>query len=132
MGGIIKELNLFDLGWLVGIIEGEGCFVRSVDKRRPNTINCKVQVESTDFDVIKRIQDLLGGSIIESNYPAKYRAFPSAKNSWRWSVSSKANVKEVSNIIYPYLSLRSKEQANKLQDATIYTRGIKNYNNRSE
>lgn len=101
-------------GWIVGIIEGEGCFGLYQDKRRPNTYSIKIQVESTDQDVIDKLHRHLGGRVWESNYPAKYRAFPNAKPSWRWNVSSKKECKLVLDIIYEYLSIRRKAQAIKL------------------
>jgi hypothetical protein len=75
----------------------------------------KIQVESTDQDVIEKLHKHLGGRVWESNYSAKYRAFPNAKPSWRWNVSSKKECKLVLNLIYDHLSIRRKEQANKLK-----------------
>lgn len=112
----------FDIGWLVGIIEGEGCFVLSQDKRRPNLYNVKVQVESTDYDVILKLHNLVGGNILESNYPSKFKHFPNAKNSWRWTVSTKIKVKEIIELVFPYLSVRRKQQASKLIPYLVYKR----------
>lgn len=120
-------MNDFDLGWLVGILEGEGAFVASVDKRRPTTVNVKIQVEMTDKDMIDRIQFLLPhGRVWESNYPSKKLAFPNAKDSWRWCISRKDTVKELISIIYPHMSVRRKVQLDKLLEHCTYLKENKN------
>lgn len=104
----------FDLGWLVGILEGEGAFVVSYDPRRKGTYNVKIQVEMTDKDMIDRIQMLYPGRVWESNYPSKLKAFPNAKPSWRWAISRKDQTKELATLIYPYMSDRRKIQLDKV------------------
>ena len=124
MGCSIRRVNIndFDKGWLVGLIEGEGCFVLSEDKRRPGTYTVKIQVESTDHDVIFRLEKLLNGNVIESNYPSKFKAFPNAKDSWRWTVSTKKQVAHVISLVYEHLSIRRKQQADRLIPYLVYKR----------
>lgn len=105
--GSIDGINL---GWLCGILEGEGCFGCYADKRRPNTYSLKIQMESTDYDVIQRVYTLLGGKVWESNYPSKYKAFPNAKPSWRWNVSSRKEVQPILNLLSGKMSKRREEQ----------------------
>lgn len=108
-------MNDFDLGWLVGILEGEGAFVASPDKRRPSTVAVKIQVEMTDKDMIERLHSLLPhGRVWESNYPSKRKAFPNAKDSWRWAISRKDTVKELTTLIYPHMSTRRQAQLDKV------------------
>jgi len=126
---ITIKLNDLSLGWVCGLIEGEGSFNVYEDKRRSGTFNCKIQVESTDFDVIETLQDALGGRIWESNYPSKYKAFPNAKPSWRWAVSSKKECESICNLIYPYMSKRRQEQINKLKPYLKYKRKFKKIDN---
>lgn len=114
----------FDHGWVVGILEGEGAFVCSKDKRTQNTYNVKIQVESTDKDVIDKLQELVPGQVWESNYPAKYRAFPNAKPSWRWAISSKKKVEQLSFLIYPLMSKRRQQQLDKLVEHCEYKRKL--------
>lgn len=121
------SINLIDLdlGWVVGILEGEGAFVVSSDKRRPTTKNVKIQVESTDKFVIDKLYSLLGGRIWESNYPAKYRAFPNAKPSWRWCVSSKQECRVLAELIISHMSPRRQEQLNLILSNSNYVRTSK-------
>lgn len=109
-----ESLTQFDIGWIVGILEGEGCFGAYSDKRRPTTFSVKIQMESTDHDVVLRLNKLIPGRVWESNYPSKTKNFPSAKDSWRWAISDKNSVKSVINLIYPYMSVRRQEQLNKV------------------
>lgn len=56
-------MNDINLGWLAGILEGEGSFTwGSKKERNVYGVPC-VKVGSTDLDIIERIQSLLGGNI---------------------------------------------------------------------
>lgn len=107
-------LNDFNLGWIVGILEGEGCFGAYADSRRPSTFSVKIQMESTDYDVVVRLNSLVPGRVWESNYPSKTKSFPNAKPSWRWAISDKSSVKELCIKLYPYMSERRKQQIDKV------------------
>jgi len=110
------HLSDFDLGWVVGIIEGEGCFVRYQDKRRPTTWSIKIQVESTDHDVILKLKQLLGGNIWESNYASKYKRFPDAKPSWRWAITNRKLGVPLLQMLQPNMSVRRQKQIQLLLD----------------
>lgn len=99
-----------DFGWIVGLLEGEGCFGAYQDKRRPDTWTTKIQMESTDHDVVLKLQKLLGGRVWESNFPAKYRSCATAKDSWRWQISTKAECNELGRALHLYMSKRRQEQ----------------------
>lgn len=111
---LLESLTPFDIGWIVGILEGEGCFGAYPDNRRPTTFSVKIQMESTDYDVVLKLNSLIPGRVWESNYPSKTKNFPNAKNSWRWAVSDKNSVKAVIELIYPHMSLRRQEQLTKV------------------
>lgn len=117
-------LSEFDLGWVVGILEGEGCFGAYQDNRRPSTVSVKVQMESTDYDVVVHLNELIPGRIWESNYPSKIKSFPNAKPSWRWAISTKSQVKELCTLIYPLMSQRRQEQITKVLSNCEYKRKI--------
>lgn len=105
-----------ELGWIVGLLEGEGCFGIYKDKRRPTTSTVKIQMESTDKDIVDRLNLLVPGRVWESNYPAKYRAFPNAKESWRWQISDRKRVMLLIVQIYPYMSDRRKLKLDEIVD----------------
>lgn len=115
-------MNEFDFGWLVGILEGEGTFVCSQDKRRPHTYTVKIQVEMTDKDSIDRINQLVPGKVWESVYPSRTKIFKNVKRSWRWAISRKDQCKELAEKVYPYMSQRRKEQIEKCLPHCEYIR----------
>lgn len=99
--------------WCAGLIEGEGTFILSKDKRS-NYHKTAIQVEMTDKDTLEQLQSFLGGSIIKSNYPSKYKKFPKAKLSWRWYVCKQQDVFNTLLKIMPYLKSRRLEKASEL------------------
>ena len=117
-------IDPFSLGWVVGILEGEGCFGAYVDKRRSDAWTVKVQMESTDQDVVLRLNSIIPGRIWESNYPSKTKSFPNAKDSWRWAVSDKTSVKDLCVMVRPYMSIRRQEQIDKVLSHCEYKRKI--------
>ncbi len=105
--------NETQISWASGLIEGEGCFILSKDKRS-NYYKTAIQVEMTDYDTLKQLKCILGGSIIESNYPSKYKKFPNAKKSWRWYLIKQEEVFNCLIKIMPYLKSRRLEKAQEL------------------
>lgn len=107
------KVSDIDIAWAAGLIEGEGCFVLSKDKRS-NHHKTAIQVEMTDKDTLDKLQNILGGSIIESNYPSKFKRFPNAKPSWRWYQHKQSDVFNTLLRVMPYLSSRRLERAKEL------------------
>lgn len=53
----VEELSEFEFGWLVGILEGEGCF--DLHKKNPNQKGTqRIKVMMNDEDTIHRVRDL--------------------------------------------------------------------------
>lgn len=88
-----------NIGWLAGIIEGEG-YINTTTK------TSRIRVRMTDEDVILKIKDIAGCGYINGPYKRKN---PNHKPSWEWTVSKKLQVKEIINIIYPYLCSRRRK-----------------------
>lgn len=101
------------IAWSAGVIEGEGCFVFSKDKRS-NHHTAAVQVEMTDFDTIEKLQTIFGGTIVESNYPSKLKKNPNGKPSWRWKLVRQKEVFDCLLRIMPYLGERRLLKAKEL------------------
>lgn len=93
-------------GWAAGIIEGEGCL-----GLYRKYYDVKIQVESTDYFVVEKLQQLYGGDLYENRAPSKLVKY---KKSWRWLVRGKENTWKVLTIIYPYLSPRRKDKADEI------------------
>lgn len=53
----MKTLELKDIAWVAGLLEGEGCFYVSPDSR---TLN--IYMRSTDRDVVERLKAITGGT----------------------------------------------------------------------
>lgn len=47
--------NLAEIGWVAGIVEGEGCIVVS-----PKSSTLRLSVEMTDLDVLQKLARILG------------------------------------------------------------------------
>ena len=71
-----KQLNDLERGWIAGLLEGEATFLI-------NHGSARIICEMTDFDVIKRLHDLCGGTV---SYP-KYRAKEHYKKTAKWQIS---------------------------------------------
>ena len=96
----------FELGFIVGLLEGEGSFRCNRGNNRTST--CMViSVNMTDLDVIKHIAKLLGvTSKIMSYNPNKYRKFKhKAKIMYQIELRGIKAI-EIMKIILPYMSKR--------------------------
>ena len=111
-----------DFGWVVGMLEGEGCFGAYQDKRRPDTWTVKIQMESTDLDVVERFNKLVPGRVWESVYPSRALRCPRVKRSWRWAISNKAECEELGRALHLYMSRRRQEQIEFMLSHSNYVR----------
>ena len=53
-----KNVSQFELGWMAGIVDGEGCLYMTF-KEASNFIGARVQVQACDYEMIKYFSDLL-------------------------------------------------------------------------
>lgn len=61
----INKLSKFDKGWLIGFIEGEGCFTwRGGSSGKFKRKYPAVQITQNELSILKRISKLLGGGNI--------------------------------------------------------------------
>jgi hypothetical protein len=92
------EPSDFDLGWLVGMIEGEGSIVNTA------RYGIQVNIASTDRDVLERALLIVPGSRIgKGRFAAK-----STKPCYLWFVSKRGVVAALLSAIYPSMSARRK------------------------
>lgn len=91
-----------ELAWFAGLFEGEGTFNFS------NGVPRRISISMTDLDVLEAVRDSFGGSI-HSASRAVYKEH--WKDAWVWNLSGEKAV-QLSEAIYPLLSLRRKERAN--------------------
>lgn len=104
-----EELSDFELGWLVGILEGEGCFdLHRRAERQKGTQRIKVMMN--DEDTILKVQDLffrLTGKMA-SIYRQTYE-----KENWNDSLQVMLNGKDaalVMRLIVKHMSQRRRQK----------------------
>ncbi len=100
-----------DIAWFAGLFEGEGCLGYYPDKRKGYTGTLRLYIESTDKDIIDRIEKMWGGKVWESNYPSKPAHY---KPSWRWGLSRRKEVRAIIAAIYPYLGERRRAKCDEV------------------
>lgn len=100
------------IGWLAGIIEGEGC-IRIKNGKNPSVI-----VEMTDRDIIDRLQTLTAGGTISERKKKQVHH----KQSWCWSLCARKDVARILLAIYPYMSYRKKTKIGECADAFLAPR----------
>lgn len=97
-----------EIGWLAGIVEGEGSIMVIYPKDRAYRL--RICVEMTDLDIITRLHTLTGmGTIVSTN-----RNNPNWKPTWRWQVQAKKEVVALAKLLRPHMGSRRTEQIDKL------------------
>jgi hypothetical protein len=94
----------FELGWLVGIVEGEGS-ISCRYNRKSGYLCAELTVSSTDEDTIDRLHSIYPG---KSTYTKKYKNH--FKEQYIWAVTSRQGIRTILNIIYPHMGKRRKER----------------------
>lgn len=94
-----------ELAWAAGLFEGEGCIL--ADEKAPRgRPRVRLYLSSTDLDVVKRFQRILGvGSIRPHSRPE-----PQYKDLWAWQISGKA-VEAPLRALLPWLAERRTARA---------------------
>ena len=103
------DFDLFTLGWLVGILEGEGSFVRGAPSS-PNRV--VIQCQMTDEDTIAKLAELFDTKY----WSSKDNRNPNWKRLYMATLRGKKAI-ELMNQIKPYMSLRRQEQIQKALDS---------------
>lgn len=92
--------NKQSLAWFAGLFEGEGCF--RISKGHSQGI----MIQSTDLDVLEKVQNLFGGSIYTAyDRPDK----PNWKKCYQWYLGKGSE--DLVRMIYPYLMSRRQHRA---------------------
>lgn len=85
---VFKQFTEAQLGWIAGIIDGEGCISTKKNRRDPQNkrqghISIAIAVGNTDQMMILRLAALLGG------WPKQSRILKSGKTFWRWEIAGR-------------------------------------------
>jgi hypothetical protein len=103
-----------DVGWIAGLIEGEGSFLVQTIKGRKYP---RVVVWQVDREPLDRLLALVGGRIdlIQRSKTMRKDGY-NRQDIYSWEIRSKTAVALV-NKIYPYLSARRKQQAHAMMES---------------
>lgn len=91
------ELDNLTLGWVAGLIEGEGCITDMKSKRA-----IEVTVAMCDADVIEKLHKSIPGSTMCVGL------LPSGKNIYRCRINRRTIVYQLLKLIYPIMGDRRK------------------------
>lgn len=101
----MNKLSDVDLGWVAGILEGEGYFGIYTPKGRKMS-KVAIVCRMTDRDVIYDLQRLTGvGAIYQEKIKLNAAGKP-LKQSWAWEIKRKGEVDQLCKIILPHLRKR--------------------------
>ena len=99
------KLSDFELGWVVGILEGEGCFFITSRTKGPYGpyLYARVTVCMTDRDVLERLQRVTGIGMLEK---IRERKDPRHKPISQWIVCRNQEAIELMVAVYPHMGAR--------------------------
>ena len=104
------------IAWAAGILEGEGCF--SIFARKTNTLDYKnvaIHCEMTDEDVIRNLHAVFNvGTVLTRKNTSGRVDRRTRKQTYIWSVQNQKGVKEVCDLVYPYMCQRRKSKIEEL------------------
>jgi len=105
-GKNLVNINLFDLGWLIGIIDGEGCF--SLDKNNDgSSYVAKISIANTDPKIIVNADRILTKLGVEyGHYQYKLK---SEKILTQIIVGRSENVRYLLRLVLPFMECRREE-----------------------
>lgn len=99
---ISMDIDIIDLAWLAGFLEGEGSFHTS------KTYAC-ISAHSCDKDVLDRAASLIGATVY--THPGSAL---SKKSSWQFRLARRNDVKAVCLLVRPFMGDRRTEQIDKI------------------
>lgn len=100
------DLGDYELGWLVGILEGEGWFRFGAQPRNGTIIyNWGICITSTDKDVIEHVAQIFGTKVSGPRYERN-----PDRPLWHTGLWIRARVIELCSLLHPHMSLRRQQQ----------------------
>ena len=97
----------FQLGWIVGLYEGEGCFTAGGDRKI-----YRIRITMKDLEPLERAAEVTGvGHIQGPRYTGPLKSGePNLRPFWRWQVSTRQHIDDLITLMYPHLSPRRQSQ----------------------
>jgi hypothetical protein len=103
------ELDIFTIGWLAGLLEGEGSFLKGAPSS-PNGI--KVSIQMTDEDIIKKVADIFNLKY----WTSKDNRNPAWKRLYVLNIKGKTAF-ELMKLLKPYMGQRRQGQIQRAMDS---------------
>jgi hypothetical protein len=101
----VEKNRALKLAWAAGLYEGEGSL--SVWVRKDGVTVPKMQMRSTDEDVVRRFATIMGRGAVTGPH---FDGNPKHRPIWRWQLSSWPYVEAVTDSFWPYLGRRRRGQ----------------------
>lgn len=103
----MNKLSPTELGWVAGLLEGEGCFTdaSTVQKGKEYRYS-RIQLNMTDEDVMRKFVKMVG--IGRLSGPHGYATKTNWKPRWTWTVRHK-DAKDLMTEILPLMGERRSE-----------------------
>jgi hypothetical protein len=100
-------MDAVDIGWLAGIMDGEGTvtLMKRYGKNNTRFRQPTLSITSTDYEILARVQSLIAGTICNVS---KYKE--RMKSAWIWSLNGSGRVFGVLQVIGPHLSCPKKKR----------------------
>lgn len=110
-----QERQIFDRGWLIGLLDGEGSFMIGKIKRvgRDDFYPC-VNISNANFSMIEKAQSVIKSLGIPCNVIHKIKKHIKQKNYWSLNVQGLKRVKRFMDVLFPYIECR-RDQADALR-----------------
>jgi hypothetical protein len=103
----LRSMTSTQVGWVAGLLEGEGSFIVTKQRGLP-----RVQMQSTDHDVLLRLQAVLGRGHVTNVGIRGNR-----KRCWGFSLMGLRDVESLLLQIYPLMGERRRGQIDNLLQA---------------
>jgi hypothetical protein len=96
-----------EFSWFIGLFEGEGSAISDSDGRP------RLQLSTTDHDVVKRVQAFVGGRV----YGPYKRSDRKDKPYWKWQLATQLEAGALAKRMLPHLNGRRQRQVRKVLQA---------------
>lgn len=101
----MNDLSDYELGWLVGILEGEGCFSIGMDKRRKHREKkVRVQLQMGDAEIIAKLIRITGLGNVGGPYKTRSKVHTPM---WGWNLGHDDSL-QIMALVYDHMSARRK------------------------
>lgn len=106
--GVMENINIANLNWIAGFLEGEGSF--TIVKNTELTGSISVQASQVQREPLERLQRFFGcGNIIMYKHK---NALPMHNDYYKWGVYGK-NAENIMRLVYALMSPKRQEQITK-------------------